>query len=341
MVVAVACWLLVAAWNGDEASGGSETAVVQPEQPVEPVQPALPDQPEAAPAVAQGDAASPPAAVPASGPYVPTLTSANTNLSFARRAGLHRAANPLRLTASAALVIDDDSGKVLYARNEDAILPIASLTKLLAAMVLLDAKLPMGARIRITKDDVDRLRYSRSRVPVGTTMRRAEALRLALMSSENRAAHALARTYPGGVTAFVQAMNEKAAQLGMRGSTFADPTGLTNRNRAPATDVARLVAAAARYPRLRSYTTIRRHRAVFGKRRVPYLNANRLVRQTHWPIVVQKTGYIVESGHCMAMVTRIGKRAVTLVLLDSGSMSHGVADARRLRAWAARHAAGK
>jgi D-alanyl-D-alanine endopeptidase (penicillin-binding protein 7) len=344
VVAALACWLMVVAWNGDEASGGGETAVVQPTQPEQPAQPLQRVQPEAAPPAVEGDEAPPqaaPAAVPASGPYVPALTSANPNLSFARRAGLHRAANPLRLTASAALVVDPASGKALYARNENAILPIASLTKLLAAMVLLDAKLPMGERIRITKDDVDRLRYSRSRVPVGTTMSRAEALRLALMSSENRAAHALARTSPGGVAAFVQAMNDKAAQLGMRGSTFADPTGLTNRNRATATDVARLVEAAARYPRLRSYTTIRRHRAVFGKRHVPYLNANRLVRQTHWPIVVQKTGYIVESGHCMAMVTRIGQRTVTLVLLDSGSMTHGVADARRLRAWAARHAAGK
>lgn len=270
-------------------------------------------------------------------PYEPILESGNANLSFAHRAGLHRTGNPLRLTASAVLAIDRATGKVLYSRNERAILPIASLTKLLSAIVVLDAKLSMAARLRITRDDVDRLRHSRSRLPVGTVISRAEALRLALMSSENRAAHALARTFPGGVAAFVRAMNRKAAEIGMTGSAFFDATGLTNRNRATAMDVARLAAAAAGHALLRAYTTTRQHRAVFGKRSVQYLNSNRLVRFTRWTILLQKTGYIVESGHCMAMVTRIGRRAVTLVLLDSGSASHSVSDARRLRRWLAVH----
>lgn len=272
------------------------------------------------------------------GPYQPALTSANSNLSFAHRAGLHQTPNPLGLSASAAMAVDRHSGRVLYARNEHAILPIASLTKLLSAMVVLDAKLPMKASLRITRDDVDQLRHSRSRLRVGTRLTRAEALRLALMSSENRAAHALARTYPGGVAEFVRAMNRKADEIGMTGSTFYDPTGLTNRNRATASDVVALASAATQYPTLRQYTTIRRHRAVFGQRRVKYLNSNRLVRYTQWPIKLQKTGYIVESGHCMVMVTRVEQRSVILVLLDSGSVNQAANDARKLRAWVGAHA---
>ena len=271
--------------------------------------------------------------------YEPALSSSDSNLSFARRAGLHRAANPLQLTASAALAVDATSGDVVYGRNEQAILPIASLTKLLAGIVLLEAKLPMSQRIRITRDDVDTLRYSRSRLRVGTSLTRSEALRLALMSSENRAAHALARTYPGGVPAFVAQMNHKAAQLGMDHSRFVDPTGLSNQNRATAGNVATLVVAASKYPLLRSYSTTRRHVAVFGSRRLQYLNSNRLVRQSGWTIQLQKTGYIVEAGQCLAMLTRVRGRPVVLVLLDAGSFATRTEDARRLQRWTARRLA--
>jgi D-alanyl-D-alanine endopeptidase (penicillin-binding protein 7) len=263
-------------------------------------------------------------------------TSDDPDLSLARRAGLHRTPNPLHLTASVALALDGSTGEVLHARNEQAILPIASLTKLLTAIVLLDAELPMAQPIRITRDDVDTLRNSRSRLRVGTTLTRRHALQLALMSSENRAAHALARTYPGGVPAFVAQMNRKAAELGMSHSRFADPTGLSNANRATARDVATLLLAAAKYPSVRSYTTTKRHVATLGGRRLQYLNANRLVRHSDWPIVVQKTGYIVEAGQCMAMLTRTGDRSLVLVLLDAGSVTTRAQDARTLRRWSSR-----
>jgi D-alanyl-D-alanine endopeptidase (penicillin-binding protein 7) len=224
---------------------------------------------------------------------------------------------------------------VLYARNDRAILPIASLTKLLTGIVLLESKVPLSDRIRITRDDVDVLRHSRSRLQVGTTITRREALRLALMSSENRAAHALARTSPGGVEAFVTAMNERARALGMHHSTFVDPTGLSNGNRATARDVATLVAAAARYPLLRSYSTTSSRVVKLGRQKLRYLNSNRLVRGG-WPIQLQKTGYIVEAGQCMAMALRTGGRQLVMVLLDSGSLSTRQEDAQRLRRWLAR-----
>jgi D-alanyl-D-alanine endopeptidase (penicillin-binding protein 7) len=268
--------------------------------------------------------------------FAPVLASGNTNLSFAHRAGLHRTPNPLRLTASVALAMDARDGQVLYARNERAILPIASLTKLLTGIVVLEARLPMSERIRITRDDVDTLRHSRSRLRVGTTLTRAHALQLALMSSENRAAHALARTFPGGVPAFVARMNRKAKELGMEGSRFVDPAGLSNGNRATARDVATLVVAASKYTVLRQDSTTKRHVAVFKARRLQYLNSNRLVRYKAWPIELQKTGYIVEAGHCMAMLTRTRGRPVVLVLMDAGSVKERGLDARKLRVWVSR-----
>jgi D-alanyl-D-alanine endopeptidase (penicillin-binding protein 7) len=287
---------------------------------------------------ATADEAEPPtaAAPPVPRAAEPPLLSDNTNLSHARRAGLHREANPLNLTASVALVVDQKTGEVLYSRNELAILPIASLTKLLTGIVLLESKVPLSQRIRITRDDVDTLRHSRSRLRVGTTLTRREALRLALMSSENRAAHALARTFPGGTGAFVAAMNRKAAELGMEHSTFVDPTGLSNGNRATGLDVATLVAAASKYPLLRTYSTTERRQVRFGKRRLQYLNSNRLVRHTDWPILLQKTGYIVEAGQCVAMATRTAGRVVTLVVMDAGSVKTRSNDLRKMRKWAAR-----
>ncbi|MEJ7928625.1 serine hydrolase [Ramlibacter sp. AN1015] len=267
--------------------------------------------------------------------FRPPLLSDDANLSYARRGGLHRAANPLLLTASAVVLADQHTGEVLYARNDRAILPIASLTKLLTGIVVLESKQPLSGTIRIAQEDVDRLRNSRSRLRVGTTLTRREALRLALMSSENRAAHALARTFPGGPEAFVAAMNTKAQALGMRHSTFVDATGLSNGNQATARDVATLVTAAARYPLLRSYSTTSRRVVTVGKTRLRYLNSNRLVR-TGWPIQLQKTGYIVEAGQCMAMALRTEGRKLVMVLLDSGSRDTRREDAQRLRRWLAR-----
>jgi serine-type D-Ala-D-Ala endopeptidase (penicillin-binding protein 7) len=315
-----------------------------PDEPARPAADTVPSTPEVAlpapvdvPAPIGTDAIAPISAPSAA--YEPTPASDNPDLSLARRAGLHRSANPLRLTASVALALDAGTGEVLHARNDLAILPIASLTKLMTAMVLLDAHLPLSQKIRITHDDVDTLRHSRSRLRVGTTLTRRQALKLALMSSENRAAHALARSYPGGVPALVVQMNRKAAELGMTHSRFVDPTGLSNQNRATAQDVAKLVLAASEHPLVRSYSTTKRHLAVFGRSRLQYLNSNRLVRQSGWPITLQKTGYIVEAGHCVAMLTRTSGQPLVLVVMDAGSLNTRTVDLRKMRHWAARQIA--
>jgi len=276
---------------------------------------------------------------PPSRASVPPLLSDDRNLSFARRAGLHREANPLQLTASVAYAVDAASGEVLYARNDLAILPIASLTKLVMAMVVLDSGASLDERITIADDDIDRQRHSRSRLAVGTQLTRAAALRLALMSSENRAAHALGRTFPGGLDEFVRRMNLKARELGALHATFVDPTGLSNANRAAAPDVALIVAAASKYQPIRQYSTTARYSGRFGNRQLTYLNSNRLVRQDRWPITLQKTGYIVEAGQCLALMTKVAGRSVIVVLLDAGSFAHRTEDARKLRKWLAARAA--
>lgn len=302
----------------NSADGGTQAPAVNP--------PGLDTQPARADDAALEDGAAQPRA------FEPALLSDDTDLSHARRGGLHRAANPLLLTASAVVLADQKTGEVLDGRNDFAILPIASLTKLLTGIVVLESKLPLNARIRIAREDVDTLRHSRSRLPVGTTLTRSEALHLALMSSENRAANALARTSHGGTAAFVAAMNAKAQALGMQHSNFVDPTGLSNGNRATARDVATLVAAAARDPVLRSYSTTPHRVVEVGQRQLRYINSNRLVR-AGWPIQLQKTGYIVEAGQCMAMALRSGGRELVMVLLDSGSRSTRQEDAERLRRW--------
>lgn len=268
---------------------------------------------------------------------VATLLSDNQDLSFARRAGLHRADNPLQLTASASYAVDADSGEVLYKRNERIILPIASLTKLVTAMVLLDSGVSLGKRITITSDDIDRMRHSRSRLPVGTQLTRDVALRLALMSSENRAAHALGRTFPGGMVEFVRRMNLKAHQLKALHARFVDPTGLSNANQATARDLASIVVGAANYHQIRLYSTTARYAVKLGKGRLTYVNSNRLVRYERWPLAVQKTGYIVEAGQCLAMMMQVAGRSVVVVLLDAGSIDHRSQDARKLRQWLSAH----
>jgi serine-type D-Ala-D-Ala endopeptidase (penicillin-binding protein 7) len=263
----------------------------------------------------------------------------NPNLSFGRLAGLHRAPDGLRLTASAAIVVEADGGKVLYKKNEQAVLPIASLTKLMTGLVIAQAGLPMDEMLTITQDDVDTARNSRSRLRVGTALPRGEALHLALMSSENRAAHALGRTFPGGLQAFVDAMNNQARALGLESTTFVDPTGLSNRNQSNVRDLALLAGAASRHALLREYSTTPRYQAALGKRTLQYVNSNRLVKDPDWEILLQKTGYIVEAGQCLAMRTRMGGREVILVLLDAGSKASRSADAQRLRRWVVAEAA--
>jgi D-alanyl-D-alanine endopeptidase (penicillin-binding protein 7) len=254
--------------------------------------------------------------------------------SVGHRAGLHKVKGELALSASAAMVIDQDTGQVLLHKNGDAVLPIASLTKMMTALVLTESKLPMHEIIKITDDDVDVERHSRSRLKVGTTLSRSQALQLALMSSENRAAHALGRTYPAGIVAFVQAMNAKAAALGMKNTKYVDPTGLATGNQSTAQDLALLAATAARNPLLAEYSTTRQHEVQLANgRTLQFHNSNRLVKNPKWDILLQKTGYIVEAGWCMLLDTKIGGHNMLVVLLDAGGASPRVLDAERIRHW--------
>jgi len=230
--------------------------------------------------------------------------------------------------------IDPHNGAVLLHKNEDAVLPIASITKLMTALVLMEAKLPLDDVITITDDDVDYERHSRSRLRVGTTLTRREALHLALMSSENRAAHALGRTFPGGLAAFVEAMNRKARELGMKSTVYADPTGLSARNQSTARDLAAVVVAASREPLIREFSTTIEHDALLGKHKVLFRNSDRLVKSPRWHIHLQKTGYIVEAGQCLVVNASVADKELILVLLDSADKRSRIDDAERIRQWA-------
>ncbi|MBI2768821.1 MAG: peptidase S11 [Burkholderiales bacterium] len=267
-----------------------------------------------------------------------TLEKILPRRSIGHATGLDKVEDPLRLGSSAALVLEAVSRKVIYSKNEASVLPIASITKLMTGLVIAEAQLPMEADITITDEDVDTLLHSRSRLKVGTVLTRAEALHLALMSSENRAAHALGRTYPAGLQAFVAAMNAKARQLGMASTHYEDPTGLSSGNRSSASDLATLVLAASGHPLLRDDSTTAALQVRLGKRTLQYNNSNRLVKDPLWDIHLQKTGYIVEAGHCMVMRTRLAGRDVVMVLLDAASNSVRSADAQRVRSWMDPHA---
>jgi len=253
--------------------------------------------------------------------------------SFGQMAGLHGAQDPLDLKSSVALVVDQDTREVLFSKNDHAVLPIASLTKLMTGVIVSAAKLPMDELITVTQDDVDTEKRSRSRLGVGTTQTRGELLHLALMSSENRAAHALGRTYPGGLEIFVGLMNAKAKMLGMRDTRYAEPTGLSSQNQSSAQDLATLVSAAHADPVLRDLTTSPGHQVLIGNRTLQYNNTNRLVKNPEWDIGLQKTGYINEAGQCLVMQTKIAGRKLIMVFLDSAGKLSRLGDAERVRRW--------
>jgi len=239
----------------------------------------------------------------------------------------------LVLRSASALVQDQRTGEMLVQKRSDEALPIASITKLMTAMVLLDAQPDLRAPITILEEDKDMLRHSRSRLPVGTTLTRGEALLLALMSSENRAAHALGRTYPAGLTAFVAAMNSKAASLGLTMSHFEDPAGLSSGNVASARDLARIVDAAHHYPMIRTCTT-QEAATIQGQRHpIAFHNTNRLLLSSRWQIGLSKTGFIDESGQCLVMQAQMKQRPVLIVLLDSTGRGSRFGDADRIRQW--------
>ncbi|MHB1121407.1 MAG: D-alanyl-D-alanine carboxypeptidase family protein [Ramlibacter sp.] len=237
------------------------------------------------------------------------------------------------LKASAAYVIDQDTNEVLLGKNATATLPIASLTKLMTGVVITDSQLPLDEKLTISDADVDRLRHSGSRLPVGTVLTRGQALHLALMSSENRAAHALARTYPGGESAFVRAMNLKARQFGMKDTQYSEPTGLSSDNRSTARDLALLAAKAAERPLLREFSTSRGYELAVDGRTLRYVNSNRLVRAGNWDIHLQKTGYIREAGYNLLVKAELSGRKLIMVFLDSASKVARIRDAELVRRW--------
>ena len=254
-------------------------------------------------------------------------------VSKGERLGLRDSDDALDLNSSVALVVDQLTGEVLYSKNDSAVLPIASLTKLMTGLVLADANLPMDEMITITSDDVDTIKNSRSRLAVGTTASRGELMHLALMSSENRAAHALGRTYPGGLTHFVRLMNAKARDLGMTDTHYVDPTGLMSQNQSSARDLVTLVNAAYERPILRDLSTSPSHEFAAGRRTLQYNNSNRLIRNPEWDIGLQKTGYISEAGRCLVMQANVAGRSLIMVFLDASGRSGRVQDAERVRHW--------
>lgn len=255
-------------------------------------------------------------------------------LSFGQIAGLHSVQDSLDLKSSVALVIDQETREVLFSKNEHAVLPIASLTKLMTGLIVSGAKLPLDEMITITQDDVDTEKHSSSRLRVGTTLTRGELLHLALMSSENRAAHALGRTYPGGgMATFVNLMNAKAIMLGMRDTSYVEPTGLSSSNQSSAQDLATLVNAAHGDAMLRDLTTSTGYQVAVGNRTLQYNNTNRLVKSADWDIGLQKTGYISEAGQCLVMQTKIAGRKLIMVFLDSAGKLSRLGDAERVRRW--------
>lgn len=244
----------------------------------------------------------------------------------------------LTLKSSVALVVDQDTDEVLIEKNASAAVPIASITKLMTALVTLDADLPLDEELVVTRDDrtLDRVR---SRLVPGVKLTRAEALHLSLMSSENHAAQLLGRTYPGGLEAFVEAMNAKAQLLGMGSSRFVDPTGLSADNRSSPLDLVRLVKAAHEYPLVRDYSTSSGYALAVGKRLVRYNNTNRLTANPDWQIGLQKTGYISAAGRCLVMQAVVEGQRVVMVLLDSVGKFSRIGDAQRIRSYLAQRKA--
>jgi D-alanyl-D-alanine endopeptidase (penicillin-binding protein 7) len=250
---------------------------------------------------------------------------------LARMQRLHPESVPLR--SAVALVLDTQSGETILGKNPGSVTPIASITKLMTAMVTLDRDLDLQQRIVVSEDDIDLLKGTRSRLATGSVLTRDELLLIALMASENRAASALGRTYPGGIEAFVVAMNAKARSIGMTETRFIDATGLSAGNVSSARDLARLVGAAHQYPLIREYST--RESAVVNAygRELAYRNTNGLVRSHDWEIGLSKTGFISEAGRCLVMQMRVASRDLIVVLLDSTGKHSRIGDAQRIRKW--------
>ena len=254
-------------------------------------------------------------------------------LSMGDRAGLNLTRDPLDLASSVALVLDQNSSEILFEKNSNVALPIASITKLMTGLIVVQANQDMNETLTVTEDDVDHEKFTGSRLRIGAQLSRASLLHIALMSSENRAAAALARNYPGGVAGFVEAMNAKARELGMFNTRYVDSSGLSSKNIASARDLAKLTKFAYGEPLLRQYSTDPKSEVAAGGRVLNYRNTNYLVTSPDWDIGLQKTGFINEAGRCLVMQAVIQGRAVIMVFLDSKGKSSRTADAGRVKRW--------
>jgi serine-type D-Ala-D-Ala endopeptidase (penicillin-binding protein 7) len=262
---------------------------------------------------------------------VPAAPAKLVHAASDRAARIHLA--KLDVRSSSVLVMDAADSSVLYSKQPQRVLPIASITKLMTALVVLDARQPLDEMIELTAEDRRLEKSSASRLAVGTQLSRGDLLHLALMSSENRAAHAVARNYPGGLPACIGAMNAKARALGMKSAHFTDPTGLSSGNVSSAADLVKLVAAAAADSTIRTFTTEQSHTVAVGRQALEFRNTNTLVAKSDWDIMVQKTGYTSDAGQCLVMKAVIQERPVLIVLLNSFGKYTRVADARRIRKW--------
>jgi serine-type D-Ala-D-Ala endopeptidase (penicillin-binding protein 7) len=266
-------------------------------------------------------------------PHSRPVRAAPAAPSFGQAFGLHGSSDALDLKSSVALVLDQDTNEVLFSKNPQVVLPIASITKLMTALVVNEAGQPLNEMLTIGPEDIDTEKGSRSRLQVGTRLSREEMLHLALMASENRAANALGRHFPGGLPAFVAAMNHKAQALGMKDTHYVEPTGLSSRNQSSATDLAVLVREVDKHALIRELSTSREHEVAVGARNVHFRNTNGLVRSGEWDIGLQKTGYIAEAGRCLVMQAQLSGRKLIMVLLDSAGKYSRIGDAERIRKW--------
>ena len=263
------------------------------------------------------------------------LTLAKEPLSSKNPSLYVKNSKSLKVRSLKAIVVNQNTGEIIYEKNSDAIASIASLTKLMTAMVVLDSGLDLNKEIKLTKADIDRVKRTTSRLPIGTKLTKYELLKVALISSDNRAAFALSRSYPSGRKGFINAMNVKAIQLGMQNSQFRDPTGLDKRNISTAKDLLKLVRAAYQYPVIRDLTTTPSESIKIGRKRnsIGFNNTNPLVRKGVWDIGLSKTGFIRESGRCLVLQTTINGEPIIIVLLNSYGKLTRFADVKRIRNW--------
>ena len=265
--------------------------------------------------------------------YSPAARAVPAALTAAEMAGLHLTSDPLDLKSNVALVVDAKTSDVLLEKNAAVALPIASITKLMTGLIVVEANQAMDEVLTVTAADIDREKFSHSRLRVGSQLTRADMLHISLMSSENRAASALGRHYPGGLPAFVSAMNVKAKLLGMNRTRYVDSTGLSSGNVSSAHDLAKLVVAAYQHPVIRRYSTDSKYVVEPGAGALHYKNSNYLIEKSDWDIGLQKTGYISEAGRCLVMQARIDGRSVVMIFLDSKGKLSRIADAARVRRW--------